>query len=337
MLTLGIETTCDDTAIAVVRGKQILSNVIGSQADLHQLYGGVFPEMASRRHNDLCLPILKQALKEAGVTLDQIDLIAVANRPGLIGSLLVGVNFAKGLAAATGKPLIGVNHVAAHLYAAWMGEEPKLPALGVVLSGGHTALLHIESWDKTTLIGQTQDDALGEAFDKVARMLDLPYPGGPHIERLAKEGDPHRYPVHAGKCKDRPYDFSFSGLKTAVLYTLKGQNAQGEIQLTPQIQCDMAASFQRAAFDDVLAKVTKAVSAYNCKSVVLGGGVSQSQTLRTFLAEKLPCPLMLPPPGLSLDNGAMIAGYGTHLFETCGGDDLETLDAAPRITLSSGL
>jgi len=216
MLVLGIESTCDETGMAVVReGREILSNVVATQEDLHARYGGVVPEVACRRHADVLLPLLKKALC---VPLEKIDLIAVANGPGLIGALLIGVNFAQGLAFSTGKPLVGVNHIEAHLYSALMEADPPLPALGVVMSGGHTSLIYVEEVGKYRRIGQTQDDAIGEAFDKAAKLLGLPYPGGPHIERLAREGDPLRFPFKAGQIKGRPFDFSFSGLKTALLY-----------------------------------------------------------------------------------------------------------------------
>ncbi len=222
MLVLGIESTCDETGIALVKdGKQILSNEVATQEDVHKRHGGVIPELACRRHVDVLFPLLKRALC---VPLEEIDVIAVANGPGLIGALLVGINFAQGLSLSTGKPLVGVNHIEAHLYSALMESNPPLPALGVVMSGGHTTLVLVEGVGRYRLVGQTHDDAIGEAFDKAARLLELPYPGGPHLEQLAKQGNPHRYPLRAGTIKGRPLDFSFSGLKTALLYLVKGQN-----------------------------------------------------------------------------------------------------------------
>lgn len=319
MYVLGIETSCDETALAVVKdGREILSNVIASQADLHAQYGGVVPELACRRHIDVIIPILDQALEEAGVTLDQIDLIAVTRGPGLIGALLVGVNLAKGLSLATGLPLIGVNHVEAHLYAAMMDEEVALPALGVVLSGGHTTLLHIPAFGEYEIIGQTRDDAIGEAFDKVACMLQLPYPGGPHIEKAALKGDPFRYSFRAGRVKEAPLDFSFSGLKTAVLYA-----TQAEEELTAKICVDMAASFQRAAFVDVVDKTLLAARQYDCKSIVLGGGVTANVTLREQFSKSSSLPMYWPAAQLSMDNGAMIAALGCHQYKRLGADLLD--------------
>ena len=230
MLVLGIESTCDETSCAIVKdGKAILSNIVFSQAEMHEEYGGVVPELACRRHVEVMLPVLKKALQEADVALSEIDLIAVAHGPGLIGALLLGVNTAKSLSLALDIPYVGVNHVEAHLYAALMSQPHpgNFPYLGVVISGGHTALVKMKSYTNFELIGQTQDDALGEAFDKVAKIVDVPYPGGPNIEKLALKGDPLAYAFKPAKLKDRAFDFSFSGLKTRVLYAVKGQNNQG--------------------------------------------------------------------------------------------------------------
>ena len=317
MIVLGIETTCDETAIAVVKdGKQILSNKIASQADLHALYGGVFPELACRRHIDVILPLIDEALQEASTTRDQIDLIAVARGPGLMGALLIGLTTAKTLSMAWQKPLIGVNHIEAHLYAAMMDHEPILPAIGLVLSGGHTTLLEIEALGKYKKLGATVDDAIGECFDKVARMLSLPYPGGPEIEKLARTGNPHAYSLKAGQVKGRPLDFSFSGLKTKVLYTLKEDNIN---------HADLAASFQHAAFSDIIKK-TKLAAKPN-QAIYLGGGVTASCALRKlFEGENV----YFPGPGLSTDNAAMIAGLGYHVYLAQGPDRLD-LEALPRI------
>jgi len=330
VLVLGIESTCDETGCAVVRnGKDILSNIIASQEDLHQKYGGVVPELACRRHIDVLPALLREALC---VPIENIDLIAVANGPGLIGALLIGLNFAKGLALSLGKPLVGVNHIEAHIYSAFMEQEVPLPAIGVVISGGHTALVKVEGIGKHTLIGQTQDDAIGEAFDKVAKLLKLPYPGGPQIERLAKKGDPFRYPFKAGQIKGRPFDFSFSGLKTAVLYLIKGQNAQKDSSLILEHEkADIAASFQHTAFSTLVEKILLAAKNYQCRSIILGGGVSQNEYLRTLLEQKSFCQVVWPPKGLSLDNAAMIAGLGFHNFLQNGCDfmDLEALTRIP--------
>ncbi|MFC2049228.1 tRNA (adenosine(37)-N6)-threonylcarbamoyltransferase complex transferase subunit TsaD [Chlamydiota bacterium] len=329
---LGIESTCDETGIALVRnGREILANVVASQEDLHQMYGGVIPELACRRHIDVCLPLLETALKQAQITFEEIDLIAVAKGPGLIGALLIGLNFAKGLALASGKPLIGVNHCEAHLYAVMMEHQVPLPALGVVVSGGHTLLVEVEAVGIYKLLGQTQDDAIGEAFDKVARLLELPYPGGPQIEKLARQGNPHRYPFKGGRMKNNPFDFSFSGLKTAVFYQVKGQNASknAPLLITEEEKADVAASFQHGAFSYLVEKITLAAQQRGSRSILIGGGVSQNQYLRALLETHAPCPLFWPPPGLILDNAAMIAGLGLHTYQRQGRDSLQ-LEAITR-------
>ena len=334
MKVLGIESTCDETACAIViDGKDILANVVSSQIDLHEQYGGVVPELACRRHIDLILPVLKECLTAAHLTLDEIDLIAVANGPGLIGALLIGLNMGKALSLALAKPLVGVNHVEAHLYAALMSQtEPvSFPSLGVVLSGGHTTLLKIEGLGRYTLISETVDDAIGEAYDKTARILGLPYPGGPHIEKLAQQGNPVRFPLKPGTVKGQPLHFSFSGLKTGVLYTARGQNGQTQTLFSEQDKADLAASFQHTALNDIFNKTTKAAEIHGCKTLVFGGGVTHNRALRTLFAEKashLNC--LWPGPGLSLDNGAMIAGLGYHKFLESGADSLD-LDALTRI------
>lgn len=318
MQTLGIETSCDETAVAVVKeGKEILFHVIASQAEMHEKYGGVFPEMASRQHIDRVLPLVEQAMDAVG----SIDLIAVANGPGLMGSLLMGTVAAQALAYSWNIPLVGVNHVDAHLYAAMMSDTAELlfPALGVVVSGGHTFLAKITSVGEYTVLGTTVDDAIGEAFDKVATLLGLPYPGGPPIEKLAKEGDPLRYPLKAGQVKGHPLDFSFSGLKTNVLYTVKGKNGMktGEDTLPEEEKKHVAASFQHAALSDIVKKSLKAAATFPCQAIYLGGGVTNSQALRHLFQEaNLGLPLFFPPAGLSLDNAAMIAGLGYHLYQS---------------------
>lgn len=337
MLALGIESTCDETAASVVRdGKDILSNVISSQADLHKQYGGVFPEMACRRHIDMLLPVINEALLQAKVTPADIDLISVAKGPGLIGALLIGLNCAKALSLAWTKPFVGVNHVEAHLYAAMMGQkEILLPALGVVVSGGHTFLVKICALGSYELIGSTVDDAVGEAFDKVATMLGLSYPGGPAIEQLAKSGDPTLYKFNAGKVKERPWDFSFSGLKTNVLYTVKGPNSTKEspLLIEENQKAHVAAAFQETALGEIVKKSLKAAVAFDCKAIYLGGGVSNNQRLRDLFAQSS-IPVYWPPFGLSLDNAAMIAGLGYHVFLQKGPDSL-SLDPLPRISFHS--
>jgi N6-L-threonylcarbamoyladenine synthase len=331
VLVLGIESTCDETGLALVRdGKEIFSNFVASQEDLHQKYGGVIPELACRRHIDV-LPSLFQ--KTLCVPKEAIDLIAVAKGPGLIGTLLIGLNFAKGLALALNIPLVGVNHLEAHLYAVLMEQTPQFPALGVIISGGHTALVKVNGIGSYHLIGQTQDDAIGEAFDKVAKILHLPYPGGPQIEKLAQQGNPQRYRFTCGRVKGRPFDFSYSGLKTAVLYLVKGQNAAKDAPLLVKEtdKADIAAGFQHAAFSCLVEKILHAAKHYQCQSILLGGGVSQNCYLRAFLEKEANVPVFWPPRGLSLDNAAMIAGLGFHTYLQKGADciDLEPLTRIP--------
>ncbi len=337
MLVLGIESTCDETGIAVVRdGREILSNVVASQIDLHDAFGGVVPELACRRHIDALIPVLDKALTEAGVTLQEIDLIAVARGPGLIGALLIGLNAAKTLALALDKPFVGVNHLEAHLYAAMMLhlETLQFPALGVIASGGHTSLIEIAEPHHYRTLGTTVDDAIGEAFDKVAKILGLPYPGGPQIEALAKKGDPKRYPFKPGRVKGRPLDFSFSGLKTNVLYTVKGSSAKNHspLLIAETDKADVAASFQETAFNDLVAKTRLALAQGSYQSLLFGGGVTNSRRLRAlFDAAQLSIPLYWPLHHLSLDNGAMIAGLGYQVFLRRGASDSFDLDCATRI------
>ena len=312
MLVLGIETTCDETGAAIVKGGQtILSNVLASSVDLHEKYGGVFPELACRRHIDVIIPVIDEAMSKAGVLPEQIDLIAVASGPGLIGALLIGMNGAKGLSIAWNKPLVGVNHVEAHLYASMMGLETiPLPALGIVLSGGHTLLFKIVELGVYEQISTTVDDAIGEAFDKVGNLLGLPYPGGPKVEKLAKLGNSKMHPFRAGYVKRSPLDFSFSGLKTAVLYALKNEGVKKE---------DIAASFQECALRDVANKALIASHLFDCKAIFLGGGVTANGRLKEIMKETFSdIPLFWPPATLSLDNAAMIAGLGAHKYRPPG-------------------
>lgn len=341
MLVLGIESTCDETACAVVRsGRTILSNIVASQIDLHQEYGGVVPELACRRHVDLIIPVIDQALSQAQVHLKEIDLIAVAYGPGLIGALLIGLNTAKALALALQKPFIGVNHIEAHLYAALMSHEEQIqfPCLGVVVSGGHTTIVLMKELGVYELIGQTVDDAIGEAFDKVAKLLGLPYPGGPQVERLALKGDARRYPFKAGQVKGQPLDFSFSGLKTAVLYTLRSQNLHDPqtIALSDQDQCDIAASFQRAALEDIVRKTFIAAEKFEIHTIILGGGVTNNQFLRQLFASESQNKhhIIWPSFGLSLDNAAMIAGLGYYRYRLQGKGDSMDLEPLVRIPFS---
>lgn len=336
MLILGIESTCDETAAAVVKdGKLILSNVIASQGDLHEKFGGVVPELACRRHIDVMLPVIQKALYDASVTLKDIDLIAVSYAPGLIGAIMIGLTAGKALSLASGIPFLGIHHVEAHLYAALMGQDKiDFPCIGVVLSGGHTSILLMEGIGTYRLIGETQDDAVGEAFDKVAKMMGLPYPGGPLIEELAKNGDPHAFTFRTGKFKDKPYDFSFSGLKTSVLYTLKGQDRSGQIEnLTPQEKENVAASFQRVVFEDIFAKVASASEKYGAPNIVFGGGVTNNMALRKFMSNKMPgCRLIFPERALTLDNAAMIAGLAYHKWQEKKQGDPYFLEPESRVS-----
>ena len=333
MYVLGIESTCDETAASIVlNGKTILSNVVASSADLHEKYGGVFPELASRRHAEVILPVVQEAIANAKITPEQIDLISVARGPGLIGSLLVGLQFAKGLSIAWNKPLVGVNHVEAHLYAAMMAAPLPLqfPALGLVLSGGHTLILKINHLGDYQLLSTTVDDAIGEAFDKVASLLGLPYPGGPHVEALALNGNPKQYKLPSGKVKKSPLSFSFSGLKTSVLYAIKGQNGLDPKTFTQEEKADLAASFQETAFNDVIEKAKLAHEQFACKAIFLGGGVCNNKNLQGKF-KKTFSNVFFPEFELTLDNAAMIAGLGYHKFKHNPVSDPLDLEALVRI------
>ena len=328
MLILGIESTCDETAAAVVRdGRRVLSNVVASQVDLHAKYRGVVPEIASRAHIENLLPVLRESLATANVQLHEIDAIAVAHRPGLIGSLLIGVTAAKTLAWSLSKPLVGVDHVHAHLYSVLL-EGPvtsvtgnpaqvTFPAVGLVVSGGHTSLYHLQNWLDVELIGSTIDDAVGEAYDKVAALLGLAYPGGPILDKLAATGDPTAVQFPRSLLAKDSLDFSFSGLKTAVLYEVHGVPAKGKPlpqsppKLSDQRLADIAASFQTACIDVLLKKLKRAIRQTNAKTVIIGGGVSANQGLRQRTPE-LNLPVLFPQLQYCTDNAAMSAGLA-HL------------------------
>lgn len=312
MKILGLETTCDETGVAIVdQGHTILANLIASQIELHSPYGGVFPELASREHVSHLIPLVKQALAEARLLPKEIDAIAVAEKPGLMGSIITGVSVANTLSIAWQKPLFKVNHVHAHLISPLIdlpsATTPTLfPALGIVLSGGHTFFATMHSPSRYEIVSETVDDALGEAFDKVASMLNLPYPGGPLIEKLAQEGDAHRFAFKAGFVKGKPLHFSFSGLKTNVLYTVRELSKKGA--LSKQDQCDLAASFQHAAFKDIVTKAHKLTGQTRFRSILVGGGVSANKYFAAQLKEHFShLPTYLPGKNLSTDNGAMIA------------------------------
>ncbi len=322
VLILGIETTCDETGVALVEdGYKIISHHVLSQASRHEKFGGVFPELASRLHMPALPLLFNKILEESGRELQEIDAIAVAYGPGLLGALLSGLQFAKGLSIGLKKPLVAVNHVEAHLFAASMNRSPEFPAIGVVVSGGHTTLLLIEAIGSYGVLGETIDDAIGESFDKVAIMLGLSYPGGPLIEKIAAQGDPSLYPFRSGKVKERPLSFSFSGLKTAVLQMLKNH---------PTAKAsDIAASFQECVFKDLLFKISVALKKTGARSILVGGGVANNKRLQGLLQD-LPLPVFLPPPELTLDNAAMIAGLGYHNLIHKGPSPL-SLEPATRI------
>lgn len=335
MLIIGIETTCDETACAVVRdGREILSNVIASQIDVHRLYGGVFPEIASRQHCELIIPVIESALKEANIPISAVDGIAVAKGPGLIGPLLIGLNAAKAIAYSWNKPLIGVNHVEAHLYAAMMGHAVRtFPALGVVLSGGHTFISLIHDIGSYQVLSTTVDDAVGEAFDKVAKMLELPYPGGPQIEKIAIGQDTDRYKLKAGFVKERPLDFSLSGIKTGVLNLIQKIPKEKLIDERPFI----AAAFQKTVFEDIAKKIHAILATTQASTIYFGGGVCCNMQLRNVLKERLPqeVDLRFAPPSLCLDNAVMIAGLGNHKLLAHPQGDNFTLQPMTRIPLAS--
>ncbi len=352
MKILGIETSCDETAAAVVEdGDTLLSSTVASSMDLHVQYGGVVPEIAARSHIEAILPVIRQALDDAGCTWDDIDAIAVTYGAGLGGSLLIGVLTARTLAIAHEKPLYGINHVEAHVYANFITKtslpgyhlrsgQPKFPMLAVIVSGGHSQLVLFRGHFDYVILGRTQDDAIGEAFDKVAKMLGLPYPGGPSIAKAAENGDPRAYRLP--KAKMDKYDFSFSGLKTAVL-----RLAQAEIgesydfpsfklpeRLSEAQKADIAASFQRTAIGTIVDKVRAAYDEFSPESIVIAGGVAANQELRLQLSDALPLPVEYPDLKLCTDNGAMVAALGC--FKAANGQpqaDPYTLDIEPNLSM----
>lgn len=322
MLVLGIESSCDETAAAVVEdGTRILSSVISSQIDIHRRFGGVVPEIASREHLLKIDPVVDEALEKAGVSIDDVDAVAVTNGPGLIGSLLVGVNYAKALAMGLGIPFIGVNHIEGHFFSVVFENDPiEYPAMALIVSGGHTNLFLAAEPGKYELLARTRDDAAGEAFDKVAKMLGLGYPGGPVIERYAREGDPKaiRFPI--AKISDGKPDFSFSGLKTAVVRYLRENGiepvAEGE-EPSNEIK-DICASFQDTAVRTLLKNTVRLAKELRPKVLIVAGGVACNEALRrssTAVGEKLGIPVYFPSKHLSTDNAAMIAAAGHFHLE----------------------
>ncbi|HJO26203.1 MAG TPA: tRNA (adenosine(37)-N6)-threonylcarbamoyltransferase complex transferase subunit TsaD [Planctomycetota bacterium] len=321
LTVLGIESSCDETAAAVVRdGREVLSSVIVSQVEAHAVYGGVVPEIAGRSHLEAIGPTVERALAEAGLTEDELSGLAVTTRPGLVGSLLVGASYAKGLAYSRGLPLVGVHHIEAHVYAAAMDlDEPPWPCLALVVSGGHTALYRADSPLSLTLLAATLDDAAGEAFDKVAWMLGTSYPGGPSISRLAAAGDPSaiRFPRH--RPKQGGVGFSFSGLKTAVLYHLRGGDALAPTPAPEDIpaRADVAASFEQAVVDSLVDNTLRAAEAEGLERILVAGGVAANARLRLELCQRAAESnqrAFFPPPEHCTDNAVMIAGLGHHLL-----------------------
>jgi len=330
---LGIETSCDETAAAVVQdGREIASNVVASQARIHAQYGGVFPEIASRQHILHIVPVVEQALAEAGLRLGEIDAVAVTYGPGLAGSLLVGVNLAKGLALAAGLPLVGINHLEAHIYANWLEPDRQIqfPLICLLASGGHTNLVLMQGHGLYTPVGQTLDDAAGEAFDKVARLLSLGYPGGPEIERAAEKGDPTAFDLPRAWLKDT-HNFSFSGLKTAVLYLVREHEPADDLPVA-----DLAASFQAAVIEVLVEKTRLAAGEYGVRQVLLAGGVAANGLLRKQMAERIPVPVVYPSLILCTDNAACVAAAGW--FRLQAGDLADwDLDVVPGLALSHQL
>ena len=335
---LALETSCDETAAAVIEnGRKILSNVIFSQIDLHELYGGVVPEIASRAHMEACDRVIDEALRDAGMTLGEVDALAVTYGPGLVGALLTGVNCMKGLAYAAGKPLIPVNHMEGHVSAnflTWPELEP--PFLCLVVSGGHSHLVEVADYGEYHLIGQTTDDAAGEAFDKAARVLGLPYPGGPRIDALAEEGDPHFLTLPMPKIEGR-YDYSFSGVKTAFLNQVHGMEQRGE----PLPKANLAAAFRNAVCEQLTEKAERllrdrmAEGTAPSMAMAMAGGVSANRELRrrmTAMCEKLGVPLYMPRLDLCTDNGAMIGSAAYYQLRTGKIADL-SLNAKPALRL----
>lgn len=333
-LTLGIESSCDETSAAVIKdGKEVLSNVIASQIDLHRKFGGVVPEIASRKHVELINPVIEDALEEAGVDYEELSLVAVTYGPGLVGGLLVGIAAAKAIAYAHNIPLVGVNHIEGHIYSNFISHpEIEPPLLCLTVSGGHTDLLYFEELGSYQILGRTKDDAAGEAFDKVARVMEIGYPGGPAIDKLAKEGDSQAIDLPRPLIYDDNYDFSFSGLKTAVLNYINQKKQKGE----EVPQADLAASFQQAVVDVLTAKVFKAAQDKGVKKVLLSGGVSANSHLRRELEEKLDeleIKLYYPQPKLCTDNAAMIGTAGYFKYQLTGEIAPYSLNANPNLKL----
>lgn len=354
MRILGIESSCDETAAAVVEdGHRLLSNVVRTQIDIHKLYGGVVPEVAARSHIEVINPVIDQALTEANLTWDDIDGIAVTYAPGLLGSLLVGTLAARTIANQKNIPLYPIHHVEAHVYANFItnqadgidlalpSKQPEFPMLALIVSGGHSQLVLFRDHGDYELLGQTQDDAVGEAFDKVAKILGLPYPGGPSIAEAAKHGDPKKYQLPKAKLQGA-YDFSFSGLKTAVLRAVQREvgvdtsfpSFELPARLNDTQRADFAASFQNTAIETLVDKAEKAFRDYSPASVVIAGGVAANQELRRQLQERLPLTIEYAPMQLCTDNGAMIATLGCFYAERNQPTSPLSLEVQPSLSMT---
>lgn len=316
---LAIETSCDETAVAIVKNRQVLSSIVSSQIELHQTYGGVVPELASRQHLEIINPCISQAISEAGLKWQDIDAIAATCTPGLVGALLVGMAAAKTLAMIHSKPFLGVHHLEGHIYASYLAQpELEPPFLCLLVSGGHTSSIHVKDYGEYQLLGSTRDDAAGEAFDKVARLLDLGYPGGPIIDRLAQQGNPKAFALPEGRISlpdgrgYHPYDFSFSGIKTAVLRLTEKLEAEGEIPVE-----DVAASFQDTVAKVLTKRSVKCALDHNLDTITIGGGVAANSGLRKYLqeaAEKHNLKVYFPPLKFCTDNAAMIGCAAAQHF-----------------------
>ena len=320
---LGIETSCDETAASIVRnGNEVLSSVVASQIEIHRPFGGVVPEIASRAHMEKIYPVVDKAIKDAQIDIEDIDAVAIANQPGLVISLIVGVTAAKTLSLMWNKPLIAINHVHAHLQSAMIeAKELQLPAVALIVSGGHTNLYDCETALNLKLLGTTIDDAAGEAFDKVAKILDLPYPGGPSIQKMAEKGNPKAIRFPRSMLDKDSLDFSFSGIKTAVLYHCLGQDMKGENQvgnMSEQEIADIAASFQAAVVEVLTKKTALAAEKVGAKSVLLGGGVAANSVLRGSLEDMCRSKglkLLVAPLKYCTDNAVMVASLAYHKYE----------------------
>ena len=363
MKVLGIETSCDETAASVVEnGTRLLSNVVNSQIDIHAVYGGVVPEVAARSHIEVILPVVEKALTDADCTWDDIDAIAVTYAPGLVGSLLIGTLAARTLALIKNKPLYPVHHVEGHVYANFLIADgrkqmvesafptaryqlpstiPVFPTLALIVSGGHSQLVLFRDHGDYELLGQTQDDAVGEAFDKVAKMIGLPYPGGPSIAKAAEAGNPLAFKFPKARMQNA-YDFSFSGLKTAVLRTIQAQigvtydfpSHQLPERVSESLRADIAASFQHIAIETLVDKTEKAFIDYNPGSVVIAGGVAANQELRRVLRDRLPIPTQYAPMSLCTDNAAMIASLGYFYAQKNQPADPRDLEVTPSLSMT---